>query len=109
MAAVVGGADISGWMLTALTITFVVFAPPVSQASDYWGRRWLLIILSMTGCVGTIITSRAQSVRTILAHRHLLKLIVIQMGVAILGEAFVGAAFAATVSRIDVRLSRVYY
>ena len=64
VALVVGGADISGWMLTALTITFVVFAPPVSQASDYWGRRWLLIILTVSGCVGTIITSRAQSVWT---------------------------------------------
>lgn len=62
VALVVGGANISGWMLTALTITFVVFAPPVSQASDYWGRRWLLIILTSAGCIGTIITSRAQSV-----------------------------------------------
>ncbi len=64
VALVVGGADISGWMLTALTITFVGLAPPVSQASDYWGRRWLLIILTVAGLVGTIITARAQSVRT---------------------------------------------
>ena len=70
MALVVGGADISGWMLPALTITFVVFAPPVSQASDYWGRRWPLIILTVSGCVGTIITSRAQSVRILLTILH---------------------------------------
>jgi len=63
VALAVGGADISGWMLTALTMTFVVFAPPASQASDYWGRRWPLIILASAGCIGTVITSRAQSVR----------------------------------------------
>ncbi|KAJ9632754.1 hypothetical protein H2204_007629 [Knufia peltigerae] len=79
VAEAVGGADKSSWMLSSLTITFVVFAPPVSQAADYWGRRWLLIILALTGCVGTIITSRAKSI-----------------GVAILGEVFVGACYAAT-------------
>lgn len=65
IAQVVGGADISGWLFTSLTITFVVFAPPVSHAADYWGRRWLLIILAVAGMVGCIITSRAQSVRSI--------------------------------------------
>lgn len=62
VAEAVGGADKSSWMLSSLTITFVVFAPPVSQAADYWGRRWFLIILASLGCVGTIITSRATSV-----------------------------------------------
>lgn len=62
IAAVVGGADISSWMLTALTITFVVLAPPISQAADYWGRRWLLIVLCLFGFVGTLICSRATSV-----------------------------------------------
>ncbi|RVX74921.1 hypothetical protein B0A52_01198 [Exophiala mesophila] len=79
VAEAVGGASQSSWMLSSLTIAFVVFAPPVSQAADYWGRRWLLIILTMLGCVGTIITSRATS-----------------MGMAITGEVFVGAAFSAT-------------
>ncbi|KEF62407.1 uncharacterized protein A1O9_00379 [Exophiala aquamarina CBS 119918] len=79
VALAVGGGANSSWMLSSLTITFVVLAPPVSQAADYWGRRWLLIILSFLGCVGTIITSRANS-----------------MGMAITGEVFVGAAFAAT-------------
>lgn len=62
IASVVGGADISSWMFTALTITFVVFAPPISQAADYWGRRWILIILCLFGFVGTLICSRATSV-----------------------------------------------
>ncbi|KAL6245159.1 hypothetical protein RBB50_007934 [Rhinocladiella similis] len=79
VAEAVGGADKSSWMLSSLTITFVVFAPPVSQAADYWGRRWFLIILASLGCVGTIITSRATSI-----------------GVAITGEVLVGACFAAT-------------
>jgi MFS family permease len=78
--AVGGGANESSWMLASLTLAFVVFAPPVSQAADYWGRRWPLIILALLGCVGTIITSRASS-----------------MGMAITGEVFVGVSFAATV------------
>jgi MFS family permease len=63
IAQVVGGTDTSGWLLTSLTISFVVFAPPVSHAADYWGRRWLLILLALAGMIGCIITSRAQSVR----------------------------------------------
>jgi MFS family permease len=64
IAAVVGDVELSGWMLSSLTITFVVLAPPVSQAADYYGRRWLLIILALAGSVGTIITSRATSVNS---------------------------------------------
>ncbi|KAI1617003.1 siderophore iron transporter [Exophiala viscosa] len=79
VAAVIGGSDKSSWMLTALTITFVVLAPPISQAADYWGRRWFLIILCMIGFVGTLVASLATS-----------------MGMAIAGEVLVGACFAAT-------------
>ena len=50
-------------MLSAITIVFVVAAPPISQAADYWGRRWLLIGLCLIAFVGAIITSRATSVR----------------------------------------------
>ena len=62
VAAVVGGADISSWMFTALTITFVVVAPPISQVADYWGRRWALIVLCLFGFVGTLVCSLATSV-----------------------------------------------
>ena len=103
VAQAVGGAASSGWMLTALTITFVVFAPPMSQAADYWGRRWPLIILILSGFIGTIVTSRAQSVSFALCSSFWGSSRVTfctQMGVAILGEVFVGAAFATTVSLI---------
>ncbi|OQV00731.1 hypothetical protein CLAIMM_06191 [Cladophialophora immunda] len=79
VAAVVGGADISSWMFTALTITFVVLAPPISQAADYWGRRWPLIILCLFGFVGTLVASRATS-----------------MQMTIAGEVLVGVCFAST-------------
>ncbi|KAK5050470.1 hypothetical protein LTR84_003751 [Exophiala bonariae] len=74
-----GGVGKENWMLASLTLTFVVFSPPVSRAGDLWGRRWPLIILSAMGCIGTLITSRAHTI-----------------GVAILGEVLVGAAFAST-------------
>lgn len=79
-------------------MTFVVFAAPVSQAADYWGRRWLLIILAFLGCVGTIITSRATTVSAHpISSRNLFADPNQQIGMAIAGEVFVGACFASTV------------
>jgi MFS family permease len=37
----------------------VVLSPPVSQAADYWGRRWFLIGLTACGVIGSIIVARA--------------------------------------------------
>jgi MFS family permease len=37
----------------------VVLSPPVSQAADYWGRRWFLIGLTACGIIGSIIVARA--------------------------------------------------
>jgi MFS family permease len=58
----VGGVEYQNWLLASLTTTFVIFSPPVSQAADYFGRRWLLIGLAGIGCIGAIIVSRATSV-----------------------------------------------
>ncbi|MCJ1472599.1 hypothetical protein MMC13_001248 [Lambiella insularis] len=79
VSAVVGGADIQGWLLTTITILLVALSPPISQAADYWGRKWLLVVLNMVGCIGCLVTSRANS-----------------MGMAIAGEAIVGLCFSIT-------------
>ncbi|OQV03057.1 hypothetical protein CLAIMM_08155 [Cladophialophora immunda] len=79
VASVVGGADKASWMVAAIALPMVVLATPVSQAADYWGRRWPLIILTVLGLVGALITSRANSI-----------------GMAIAGQTFIGFAFATT-------------
>jgi MFS family permease len=53
-------------------------SPPVSQAADYWGRRWFLIILTACGAVGCIIVARATT-----------------MPMAIAGEVVAGISYGA--------------
>jgi MFS family permease len=45
----------------------VILSPPVSQAADYWGRKWFTVILTALGCVGSIVISRANSIGMALA------------------------------------------
>ncbi|KAH7409711.1 major facilitator superfamily domain-containing protein [Cadophora sp. MPI-SDFR-AT-0126] len=41
--------------------------PVVGQACDYFGRKWLMIILSSMGAVGPLVISRAQNMGTLMA------------------------------------------
>lgn len=45
----------------------VVLGPIVSQASDYWGRKWFLVTLTLVGAAGAVIVSRAKSMNTVIA------------------------------------------
>ncbi|PVH69717.1 MFS general substrate transporter [Cadophora sp. DSE1049] len=54
------------WLSTILTIFIVALNPPLSQAADLWGRKWILVITSLGGFVGPLIISRAQSIRTLI-------------------------------------------
>ncbi|RDW76097.1 hypothetical protein BP5796_06918 [Coleophoma crateriformis] len=65
--AVVGGSSNSVWVTSAISIGTVVLSPPVSQAADYWGRRWFLIVLTACGIVGSIIVARANSMGMVIA------------------------------------------
>ena len=78
VAQVVGGVDKAGWLVSVVTIMTVVLGPPVSQAADYWGRRWFLIVLTAWGCIGSVIMSRATS-----------------MNMAIAGQVIAGLAYGA--------------
>ena len=62
IATVVGGASDTIWPSSILAILTVVLSPPVSQAADYWGRKWFLVGLTACGCIGSIIVARADSV-----------------------------------------------
>lgn len=61
-----GGESISGWLLSLVTIATTTLSLPVSQAADYWGRRWDLIVTTACGCAGCIIISRANNMATVL-------------------------------------------
>jgi FtsH-binding integral membrane protein len=74
----VGGSADTIWLASSLTILTVVLCPPVSEAADYWGRRWFLIGLTLCGAIGCIIVARANS-----------------MSMAIAGEVVAGISFGA--------------
>ncbi|KAK5049568.1 hypothetical protein LTR84_004497 [Exophiala bonariae] len=63
----VGGSQDAVWMASIAVIVTVVASPPVSQAADYWGRRWFMIITTFCGVVGSVIIARAMSIGTALA------------------------------------------
>ncbi|KFY91333.1 hypothetical protein V500_04719 [Pseudogymnoascus sp. VKM F-4518 (FW-2643)] len=67
IAKVVGGAANSTWLTSAVAIFTTVLSPPVSQAADYWGRRWFLILLTLCGAVGSIIVARADTMNMAIA------------------------------------------
>ena len=62
-----GDSKDSVWLTSAVTIFTVVLSPPVSQAADYWGRKWFLVILTACGAVGSILVSRATSMNMAIA------------------------------------------
>ncbi|KAJ2897395.1 PEP5 [Zalerion maritima] len=59
---VLGGSENSVWLTSVLTIMTVVLSPIVSQAADYWGRRWFLVGLTFMGVPGSIIVARAKNI-----------------------------------------------
>lgn len=74
----VGGQKNAFWLVAMCALEVAVLAPPVSQIADLWGRRWVLIIPTSSGVIGSIILARADS-----------------MPVALVGNAFAAASFAA--------------
>ena len=63
----VGGSANSIWLTSAVAIFTVVLSPPVSQAADYWGRRWFLVTLTACGVIGSIIVARATTMNMAIA------------------------------------------
>jgi MFS family permease len=76
IAAAVGGSTETVWLAQSVAILTCVLGPPVSQAADYWGRKWFIVISTIFGVAGSIIVSRATS-----------------MGMAIAGEVVCGVAY----------------
>ncbi|KAM4057382.1 fungal trichothecene efflux pump (TRI12) domain-containing protein [Hirsutella rhossiliensis] len=55
------------WFSAPVTILTVVLGPIVSQAADYWGRKWFLVTLTTTGAIGSILVARASTVAQAIA------------------------------------------
>lgn len=44
-----------------------MLSPIVSQAADYWGRKWFLVILTFIGAIGSIVIARATTMNMAIA------------------------------------------
>jgi MFS family permease len=55
------------WLTSPIAIGTAVLSPIVSQAADYWGRKWFLVILTFIGAIGSIVVARATSMEMAIA------------------------------------------
>lgn len=65
--AIVGGSGLSVWPNASIAICTAVTGPIMAQASDLWGRRWFLIVACTAAVVGSLVTSRASSMKMVIA------------------------------------------
>jgi MFS family permease len=90
-----GDTSKAAWLSMSMTIFTLAFNPPLSQAADYWGRKWIILTTALGGFAGAIIISRAQNVSALIA------------GFCVLGLSFGGQAlFYTVVSEIVPRRFR---
>jgi len=74
IAEVVGGTSKDIWLSQVIVILTCTLGPPVSAAADLWGRKWLIVVPTFMGCIGSIIVSRATSMNMAIAGQCLLGL-----------------------------------
>ncbi|KAJ4179768.1 hypothetical protein NW767_014541 [Fusarium falciforme] len=55
------------WFNQSINLLSVAVCLPVSQMADYWGRKWLLVVLLAIGFAGTMIIARAENIATVIA------------------------------------------
>jgi len=55
------------WLSSSIAIGTAVLSPIFTQAADYWGRRWFLVVPTLFGAVGSIIVARADSMNMAIA------------------------------------------
>lgn len=58
--------SLSIWLSSIITIFTAVLTPPISQAADYWGRKWFLVVLMACGFAGSLIIGRATSMAMVI-------------------------------------------
>ncbi|EWZ52448.1 hypothetical protein FOZG_02217 [Fusarium oxysporum Fo47] len=67
MANVLGGRDKYIWIPQGLIICSTFTAAPIAQSSDFWGRKWPILICTGLCVTGSIIISRASSMTMAIA------------------------------------------
>lgn len=67
MAGLLGDTSKAVWFSTSITIANIALNPPISQAADFWGRKWLVVIPNAIAIPGCIIISRASNIGTAIA------------------------------------------
>ncbi|KAJ4290075.1 hypothetical protein N0V88_006581 [Collariella sp. IMI 366227] len=55
------------WFAGSIGMLTGILGPIVSQAADYWGRKWFLVLLTLLGAVGCCVISRANTSTTAVA------------------------------------------
>jgi MFS family permease len=68
---VVGGSNKVTWIVNPIPIAAGVLGPPFSQAADYWGRKWIVVIPTVCGFVGCLIASRADTFGQLIAGQSI--------------------------------------
>lgn len=63
---VTGGGSQATWLVSCFGISAAALSPPVSQAADYWGRKWFVVGFTAAGFVGCLISSRASTFGTLI-------------------------------------------
>jgi MFS family permease len=58
---VVGGADRATWLSSTVAIETAVLGPPISQAADYWGRKWFIVVSATFGFIGCFVIARGET------------------------------------------------
>ncbi|KAH6950332.1 major facilitator superfamily domain-containing protein [Ilyonectria sp. MPI-CAGE-AT-0026] len=71
MVADIGGTQKVQWISQSVPIVNLALGAPVSQAADYWGRKWFLVISCAFAVVGSVIVSRATDIDMALAGNAL--------------------------------------
>lgn len=61
-----GASSLSIWPSSIVSIFTTVLTPPVSQAADYWGRKWFLVVLMACGFAGSLVIGRTTSISMVI-------------------------------------------
>ncbi|KAH7067739.1 major facilitator superfamily domain-containing protein [Paraphoma chrysanthemicola] len=67
MAKDLGAPTLSVWFSSCIVIVTLSTILPISQAADYWGRKYLILGTTAFGVVGSIMISRSQNIATAIA------------------------------------------
>lgn len=88
---VLGGADKTTWLVQILTIVIAILSPPLSEAADLWGRKWILVLLSGLGVVSCV-PERGTLCLTLLQVGCCITGAASSMGMALVGQVITGIA-----------------